>query len=222
MQKIILIHGIGNNNPGWSDKLNAHRILGIEADQIIEFNYEDLMENHWVNKILVATARIAASYYATPAAGFAANHVQDYLDDILTYFVVPGVRKKVIQRLAGVLYENPDAIIIGFSLGSVVAYETIKNFPGVGRGSLLITVGSPLGSPPLKGLVRRFLKVSDFKRPDVSDWFNFYSTLDPISGRITKLGCRRADQFKVKSLHLMDTYLEHIKTLIPEKFTGAA
>ncbi len=216
--KIILIHGIGNNNPGWSDKLNAHRILGIEAERIIEFNYEDLMEHNWLNRLLVSTARVAASYYATPAAGFAANYVQDYLDDILMYFVVPGIRNKIMKRLAGVLYENPNAIVIGFSLGSVVAYETLKNYIGTSGTPSLITVGSPLGSPALKHLVRRSLKVPDFKRLDVSDWFNFYSTLDPIGGRLTKLGCKRKDQFKVKSLHLLDTYLEHIKMRLPELF----
>ncbi len=216
--KIILIHGIGNSNPGWSADLKADQILGVPQDAIIEFNYEDLMENNRFNRALVFAARVAASYYATPVAGFAANYVQDYVDDILMYFVVPGVRKKILNRLVGVLQQHPRAIVMGFSLGSVVAYETFKNFPNTAYEKTLITLGSPLGSPPLKALVKQFMKVPDKSRPIVENWFNFYSTTDLISGKITGLGCNFKDQFKVKSLHKMDSYLEDVKRKLPELF----
>ena len=216
--KIILIHGIGNNNPGWSDKLNIHKILEVSKNNLIEFNYEDLMENNWLNRILVGVARLAASYYATPAAGFAANYVQDYVDDILMYFVVPGIRKKILNRLLKVLEENPKAIVIGFSLGSIVAYETIKNFPDASNKPTLITLGSPLGSPPLKSLVKQFLKTPDKSRPDVKNWSNFYSRADVLSGKITGLGCKTKEQFKIKSLHNMTTYLNHVKSKLPQLF----
>ena len=216
MRTIILIHGIGNNNPGWSHAIKAHQVLQVEKARIIEFNYEDLMEHNWVNQLRVTAARLAASYYATPAAGLAANTVQDYIDDILMYFVVPAVRKKILNRLATLLEQHPDAILIGFSLGSVVAYETLKNHSH--PQAALMTLGSPLGSPVLSRLVRRFLKVPDFTRPLVTHWFNLYSALDPISGRINKLGCRRRDQYKVKALHSMDAYLRYLAVLTPELF----
>lgn len=216
--KIILIHGIGNNNPGWSAALRANKILGVPQDNIIEFNYEDLMENNWFNKALVLAARWAASYYATPVAGLAANYVQDYVDDILMYFVVPGIRKKIMNRLVAVLKQHPKAIVIGFSLGSIVAYETIKNFPDVGQRPTLITLGSPLGSLPLKTLVKQFMRVPDKSRPIVENWFNFYSTTDVLSGKITGLDCNPKDQFRVKSLHSMTMYLKHVKSLLPQIF----
>ena len=216
--KIILLHGIGNYNPGWSAEIKAAKILDVPEESIIEFNYEDLMENNWANKILVTAARLAASYYATPAAGFAANYVQDYADDILMYFVVPGIRKKIMSRFAATLQNNPGAVVIGFSLGSIVAYETIKNFPKASGKPTLITIGSALGSPPLEALVKRFLKVPDKTRPTVNTWYNIYSITDVLSGKITGLGCNTKDQFKVKSLHNMSTYLKHIKRLLPEVF----
>jgi len=216
--KIILIHGIGNYNPGWSADMKAAKILGVPEESIIEFNYEDLMEDNWANKILVTAARLAASYYATPAAGFAANYVQDYADDILMYFVVPGIRKKIMNRFAATLQKNPGAVVIGFSLGSIVAYETIKNFPKAGGKPILITIGSALGSPPLKALVKQFLKVPDKARPTVKGWYNIYSTVDVLSGKITDLGCNSKDQFKAKSMHKMTTYLKHVKRLLPQFF----
>jgi len=215
--KIILLHGIGNYNPGWSDTLKADELLGVSRENIIEFNYEDLMERNWVNTILVVAARAAASYYATPIAGFAANYIQDYVDDILTYFVVPGVRKKILNRFADVLQRNPDAIVIGFSLGSIVAYETIKNFPG--GNPVFITAGCPLGSPVLEILLKKFLKVKDKSRPVVKDWFNVYSKIDPISGHIEGLGCEDKDQYKIKSIHRYETYLKNIKAKLPELFS---
>lgn len=214
--KIILLHGIGNYNPGWSAEIKAAKILGVPEESIIEFNYEDLMENNWANKILVLAARLAASYYATPAAGFAANYVQDYADDIVMYFVVPGIRKKIMNRFAALLQKNPEAVVIGFSLGSIVAYETIKNFPKAGGKPTLITIGSALGSPPLKALIMQFLKVPDKARPTVKAWYNIYSTMDVLSGKITGLGCNTKDQFKVNAMHKMSTYLKHIKHLLPQ------
>lgn len=216
--KIILIHGIGNYNPGWSAAVNADQILGVPQDAILEFNYEDLMENNWINKILMTAARLAASYYATPVAGFAAKFVQDYADDILMYFVVPSIRKKIMNRLVSTLQQNPRAVVIGFSLGSIVAYETIKNFPKAGNRPILITIGSPLGSPALSALVKHFLKVPDKSRPAVENWYNVYSTADVISGKITGMGCDIKNQFKVKSMHKMNTYLKHVKRLLPEIF----
>jgi len=214
--KIILLHGIGNYNPGWSAEIKAAKILGVPEESIIEFNYEDLMEDNWVNKILVAAARLAASYYATPAAGFAANYVQDYADDILMYFVVPGIRKKIMNRFADTLQQNPGAVVIGFSLGSIVAYETIKNFPNASGKPTLITIGSALGSPPLEALVKKFLKVPDKARPAVKAWYNLYSTVDVLSGKVTGLGCNTKDQFKVNAMHNMSTYLKHAKRLLPQ------
>ncbi|MGE3329313.1 MAG: hypothetical protein AB7J37_00290 [Candidatus Melainabacteria bacterium] len=198
--------------------MKAAQILGVPKSDIIEFNYEDLMEDNWANKILVLTARLAASYYATPVAGFAANYVQDYGDDILMYFVVPGVRKKIMNRLATVLQEYPNALVIGFSLGSIVAYETLKNQPKNAKDRVLITLGSTLGSPVLQILVKRFLKVSNRERPNVQGWFNIYSPLDVLSGRIEGLGCDQKDQFKVKSIHRMKNYLKQVKRLLPQFF----
>lgn len=216
--KVILIHGIGNNNPGWLAAIGADRILGIPQRDILEFNYEDLMETNWANQILIWAGRIAASYYAGPVAGLAANKLQDYIDDILTYFIVPGVHKSILTRLAEVLKSNPDAIVIGFSLGSVVAYETLKNYPGVGGRPVLITIGSPLGSPPLETLVKRFLRVPDKNRPVVQDWFNVYSRLDALSGNIEGLGCQNKDQFKIRATHRMQTYLRQVAKLLPTIF----
>ncbi len=217
--KVIAINGIGNADPGWTKHVQVRETLGIQEEQLIEFVYEDLMEKNWLNQLLVWSARIAAVYYAKPAVGIAANYVQDYVNDILMYFVVPGVRKKILNRLANVLRQNPNAIVIGFSLGSVVAYETIKNYPGIGGKPVLITIWSTLGSPPLERLVKQFLKISNRNRPVVTDWFNIYSSEDILSGYIDGLGCEPGDQFPIKSFHHMQTYLKAVKSIFSPLFS---
>ncbi len=213
--KIILIHGIGENDPGWSDALNADQILGVAPDRIVEFHYDDLMAHTWLSRLLVRAAKM---FIPVPAAVKAISSLQDYVNDILMYFVVPGVRAKILKRLSGVLREYPDAIVMGYSLGSIVAYETLKIHPQDARNHILVTLGSPLGSPLLQTLVKRFLKVPDFTRPNVPAWFNLYSPLDVLSGRIDGLGCHPQDQFRVKVFHNMQTYLYHTKRLLPHIF----
>lgn len=216
---IIVLNGIGNANAGWSRRLHVAETLGISEDRLIEFVYEDLMEKNWLNKAMVWTARMAGTYYASPAAGMAANYVQDYVNDILMYFIVPGIRKKILKRLANLLQKHPNAVVIGFSLGSIVAYETIKNYPGIGGRPILMTVGSTLGSPPLETLVKRFLKIPNKNRPLVQDWFNIHSSHDPLSGLIEGLGCHDKDQFKIQAGHKLQPYLKHARIRFPHLFS---
>lgn len=95
--KIILIQGIGENNPGWSNALNADQILGVASDRIIEFHYDELMAHTWLNRLLVRAAKV---FIPVPAAVQAIHSLQDYVNDILRYFVVPGVRAKILKRLS--------------------------------------------------------------------------------------------------------------------------
>lgn len=102
---------------------------------------------------------------------------------------------------------------MGYSLGSIAAYETLKIHPQDARNHILVTLGSPLGSPLLQSLMKRFLNVPDFNRPNIPAWFNLYSPLDILSGRIDGLGCHPQDQFRITVLHDMRAYLQHTKRL---------
>jgi hypothetical protein len=69
------------------------------------------------------------------------------LKDMRRYLHTPGIREKVQARIAAAL--GPDTrIVIGHSLGSVVAYEALHDVDEV-TAELLLTVGSPLGIPHL-------------------------------------------------------------------------
>jgi hypothetical protein len=154
--------GLGMPNPdGESLRLD----LEIPQENWIEFCYDDLMDQSAFNQIVVAAL---------------ASGAEDYLDDISTYFFS---RLEIQLRLKGSLRENPDAIILSYSLGTVVAYEALKKF------SLKAHTFFCLGSPLSKGIVKRFLKVPAHSRLNVLNRFNIWSFFDPISGKIEDLGC---------------------------------
>ena len=205
-RKIVAIHGIGNAEPGWSDLLRVD--LDIPQEDWIEFHYDDLMDRSFFNRVVVAATKIYLSHTYGPEAAALAGGAEDYINDIISYFVMNGSRLEIQVRLKGILKENPDAIILAHSLGSVVAYETLKNFDL--KAHTLITLGSPLS----KFVVKKFLRVPEKTRPNVVNWFNVWSLFDPISGVIDGLGCNKKEQFKIKNTHNLLKYVDSQKERI--------
>lgn len=197
-RKIVAIHGIGDNKPGWSEPMRLN--LDIPKEDWIEFNYEDLMDRSFFHKVVVTGTKIYLTHTYGPEASVMAEVAEDYINDIISYFVMNGTRLEIQVRLKGLLKENPDAVLIGHSLGSVVAYETLKNFDV--RVHSMFTFGSPLS----KGLVRKFLRIPNQNRPDLINWINVWSMLDPVSGKINNLGCLPADQVHIHNSHALLPY----------------
>jgi len=98
-------------------------------------------------------------------------------------------------------------VLIGHSLGSVVAYEYLRQHPGHSV-ELLVTLGSPLG---LK-MVRRRLPAGE---PGVAQWVNVRDPNDPVtagnlSNRYPQVRDRRADNGS--DAHSAEHYLSHKAT----------
>lgn len=198
-RKIVAIHGIGNAQPGWSEFLRLE--LDIPSQDWIEFYYEDLLDRSLFNRVVVSLIRLFVTRTAGLEAAALALIPKDYLNDIVSYILMGQTRRAIQNRLKGILEANPDTIILAHSLGSVVAYETLKAFDL--KAHTLFTFGSPLS----KELVKRFLQVPDFKRPKVTNWFNIWGRFDPIGGRITGLGCRLKDQLRIPNAHDLLVYV---------------
>lgn len=205
-RKIVAIHGIGSAEPGWSELLRVD--LDIPQEDWIEFSYDDLMDRSFFNRVVVAATKIYLSHTYGPEAAALASGAEDYINDLISYFVMNGSRLEIQVRLKGILKQHPDAIILAHSLGTVVAYETLKNFDM--KANTLFTFGSPLS----KFMVRKFLRVLEKSRPNVKNWFNVWSRFDPISGEIESLGCDKKDQFKIKNSHNLLNYVDSQKERI--------
>jgi hypothetical protein len=192
-RKIVAIHGIGNAQPGWSENLRLE--LGIPKVDWIEFCYDDLMDRSLFNRLTVMATRLYLGQSGYLPFIPLATGLEDYLNDIITYFLMRSSRLKIQVRLKTVLAQNPDAMLLAHSLGSVVAYETLQNFSL--SAFALLTLGSPLS----KEIVQRCLRVPEKCRPLVTHWFNVWSPYDPISGPIDELGCAPQDQYAIKCSH---------------------
>jgi pimeloyl-ACP methyl ester carboxylesterase len=213
-RKIVAIHGIGNNKPGWSDSLRA--FLDIPESDWIEFNYEDLMDKTWFHRVVVTATKVYLSHTYGPEAAALGAGTEDYFNDLVSYFVMNGTRLEIAVRLKEILRAHPDAIILAHSLGSVVAYETLKNFDL--SAHTLITMGSPLS----KHLVKRFLRVQNRERPKLVNWYNVWSLFDPVSGKVEGLGCHRTDQFHIRNTHFLLGYVASQKARIQALYDPGA
>lgn len=206
VRKIVAIHGIGNAQPGWSEFLRLE--LGIPKENWLEFYYDDLLDKSIFSKLLISFVRKFLKHLAGPEAAILDSISREYVNDILSYFLQKGMRAAIQSRLSKVLESNPDAIILSHSLGTVVVYETLKNFRL--KAHTLFTFGSPLS----KDLVKRFLQVPDFRRPKVVDWINVWGRFDPIGGKVTGLGCKVKDQIRINNAHDLFVYVHSQKQMI--------
>jgi hypothetical protein len=205
-RKIVAIHGIGDAQPGWSELPRLD--LGIPQEDWIEFCYDDLMDKTLFNRLVVTATRAFLSHSYGPEAAALASGAEDYVNDIINYFVMKGARLEIQVRLKGILEKHPEAIILSHSLGTVVAYETLKNFDL--KAHTLFTFGSPLS----KFTVKKFLRVPEKSRPNVINWFNVWSPFDPVSGQIEGLGCKKKDQYKIRNSHNLLKYVHSQKSRI--------
>ena len=210
--KYILIHGIGDHQEGWSNAEFVADILEVPSENVLEFYYEDLMEADRKNKILKFIGRLAAKYYGGPLAALAAGKVQDFINDVVVYFFSSKTRRAIQKRLDSFLKlhgKGEGVCIIAHSLGSVVAYETLKNRDWLSKvNPKLITLGSPLS----KKLVIRMLDV-DLSIPiGVTEWVNIFNRFDPIGGKVA-LECDKNIGFTAKepNPHDFDMYIQKIK-----------
>jgi pimeloyl-ACP methyl ester carboxylesterase len=72
------------------------------------------------------------------------------LKQVRRYLTDPGLRDQVRDRVVG-LIDADTPVVVGHSLGSVVAYEALCEYRtrAGGNGPALVTLGSPLGIPNL-------------------------------------------------------------------------
>lgn len=144
--------------------------------------------------------------------------IQQFLRDVAYYLEDDRMRaavQKVVADAIGraVADGHHDLVVIGHSLGSIVAYDLCSDFAASIRVRLLVTAGSPLGYP----IVRRNLRggaegVDDRPVPAVLDpipgtpgrdrvwWLNAFDVLDvvalvhPLASRFSDGGQRIRDE----------------------------
>ncbi|MDP6636004.1 MAG: alpha/beta hydrolase [Phycisphaerae bacterium] len=120
---------------------------GITQEQIKEFYDEDVREKgvlnwKWVHAILKALDR------HKELSDFA---LDSFTRDVYVYLTNAGVRRRIDAMVAKELTDEP-CVVVGHSLGSIVAYNVLHNHEHRVPG--YITVGSPLAIKAVKTRLR--------------------------------------------------------------------
>jgi hypothetical protein len=128
----------------------------------------------WVQAI----ARVIDNHL-TPASNFT---IEAFLREVFLYVSRREVTDAINALVAAKLTNEP-TIVIGHSLGSVVAYNVIKAQRRATDLRRFITVGSPLG---LRAISSKLGVVENIARP--ADWYNAYDerdivALNPLDGK---------------------------------------
>jgi hypothetical protein len=103
-----------------------------------------------------------------------------FMQDVESYFNDAALRDKAIQRIVDAVNETSDEVILlGHSLGTVVAYDALRRHPDLPVRAY-VSLGSPLGLP----MVRRSLEAGGPLRfpDDLDSWVNVYDKRDFVTG----------------------------------------
>ena len=102
------------------------------------------------------------------------------LKQVKRYLKDDELASKIQDKVLNAITEETK-VVVGHSLGSVVAYETIA-VHGL-RIPTLVTVGSPLGMATVATRLRAELKINtaDTASPGVRAWTNIFDKADPVA-----------------------------------------
>jgi hypothetical protein len=150
----------------------------------------------WGDALRIPVVR-SALQFVTRKTGVPATIIEQFLTDVAYYLEFAGMRDAVLDIVEDALRERHgnggDLVVVGHSLGSVVAYDLLTRLPADFRVRLFVTAGSPLGYPIVQ---KNLLGKRAGHRPTVPDclperrgaWLNAYDVRDfvslihPISG----------------------------------------
>ena len=126
------------------------------------------------NRVPQRPASVLQSRGAKSARVFKLDQVRNYINN-------KSVRGAILQKVLDDLHshELTDIVLIGHSLGSVVAIDLLDHLPPEVRVRRFITVGSPANNAALHDGAELLLK--DFPYARVNDWSNFFSIRDGVT-----------------------------------------
>ena len=105
------------------------------------------------------------------------------------FMVRQELRARLLKDLAESQTRAEKIVLVAHSMGTMVAYDVLRNCPQCPPVDTLITVGSPLGIREVEDeLIAADAEDVDFPAAKLSCWINIYDPLDPVCGADPKLG----------------------------------
>ncbi len=104
------------------------------------------------------------------------------------FMVRQELRKRLLDELKRASEKGGKLVVVAHSMGTMVAYDVLRNCADCPPVDLLITVGSPLG---IREVQEELIAVDaddvDFPAARLGRWINIYDPLDPVCGADPKL-----------------------------------
>lgn len=92
------------------------------------------------------------------------------------------LRQRCLTELGQAQAVGEKIVIVSHSMGTMIAYDVLRNCPECPRIDTLITLGSPLGIQEVQDeLVAGGEATVDFPAAKVNRWINIYDPLDPVA-----------------------------------------
>ena len=113
--------------------------------------------------------------------GIGKETLQRFTHDVFLYLTVDSVRVEVERRVE-LAFSAQTKVVIGHSLGSIVAYNILRR-PNKSKAPapLFVTLGSPLG---VRAVLRLLRRTDSLSYPDeIRGWVNAYDTRDVVALR---------------------------------------
>jgi hypothetical protein len=121
----------------------------------------------WVQAVIRAIDRYAG--------GVSQSTIESFMRDVYLYTTRSGVRDE-IDRIVGPALNEMPCVVIGHSLGSVVAYNILRTDRRALKVQAYITVGSPLAIRAIRDQLRPI----EFPAP-VKAWYNAFDPKDVVA-----------------------------------------
>lgn len=206
---IVFVHGAGKHGKGYyketlagltallgakpaavgvwySDLLNEAakaKNFKLDSDEVAHFksafsmlvhgDFNALPHHERHNAAFVMPAQFLAEMIAPDLDGFA-----DYLFSSKTY---SALQTRMRDGLNQALAMGEEIVVAGHSLGSVIAFDCLRETAGNSNVSTLLTLGSPLSK-----LRRLNIRTNDLGAipGNIGEWLNLYDTTDPMANAL--------------------------------------
>jgi hypothetical protein len=100
-----------------------------------------------------------------------------------TYRVQDEIRKRIVAAFNEGAAKPGPHVVVGHSLGSVIAYDCLQRVPGCAAVDGLMTVGSPLGIDEVQDkLAPEWTRENGFPTKVRGAWVNVFDIVDPVTG----------------------------------------
>ena len=175
----------GDDDPGGDEQRFLREVVeeirreqGITDDQLAEIGGQEVIDKgplnwEWLQTIMTAIDR-HVPFGSGTAIALSTNDVHHYLTNTV-------IRETIEEGVRAALSPGRSTVVVGHSLGSVVAYRMLRG-EGRLRGwdvPLLVTVGSPLGVTAIRKALSR---EATLRVPEcVGRWHNAMDERDVVS-----------------------------------------